>query len=108
MALLTLQEVLAARKEINLRSAGEIELETSRRWAARAVAAYEDAGSRCDVERLGEAVGYHQEAIEHGASVSAEWLGKLAAELAGIRDLTYELFERSLLVGDEPTEEGSE
>jgi hypothetical protein len=105
MALLTLQEIQAARKEVGLRSCAEIEFETSRKWAARAVAAYEDAGSRADIERLGEAVGYHQEAIEHASSVSADWLGKLATELQGVQAATYELFERSLLVGPDIPDE---
>lgn len=98
--LLTREEIGRARKEISRLSSQEIEFETSRAWAARAVAAYEDAGSRCDVERLSEAFGYHQEAIEHAAFASLSWLEAISTELMAVRAAAVEVFERSLFVGD--------
>jgi hypothetical protein len=107
MLLLTLAEVAAARKEIAAKPTAEIEFETSRKWAARAVAAYELAGDACDVVRLSDAVGFHQEALEHAASASVEWLAKLSAELGAIQACAFELFDRSLLVAaPEPGEAG--
>jgi hypothetical protein len=83
----------------------EIELLTSRKWAARAIVAYEEAGSTCDVTRLGDAIGCHNEAVEHGANVPGTWCAMVTADLAVVQASTFELFQRSLLVGDEPPEE---
>jgi hypothetical protein len=100
MPLLTRQELQSARTELQTRTIQEVEYETSRRWAARAVVAYGTAGHTLDVTRLTEAFGYHQEAVEHAAGASVEWLGQLAAELNSVQATTLEIFERSLLGAD--------
>jgi len=102
MPLLTRAELASARSELQAKSLPEIELEVSRRWAARAVVAYDMASNACDVSRLADAFGCHQEALEHAAGVSVEWLGQLATELQAVKDEAVDLFERSLLVDTPP------
>lgn len=105
MPLLTGAELASARAELQAKAMSEIEFETSRKWAARAVVAYDMASTTCDVARLSDAIGCHQEALEHAASASVKWLAQLTAELQTVRDEAFDLFARSLLGAGEPLEE---
>lgn len=64
-------ELEEARREIEAKSRSQIEEETAWKWAARAVAAYQNAhrlGGRNIANRLlRDATDYYHEAIEHAA-----------------------------------------
>lgn len=64
---LTKQDIEAARRELDYKSHEQIETETSLKWAARAIAAYDIFLETSDLTYLFDASDYHREAIEHAA-----------------------------------------
>jgi hypothetical protein len=74
--------VNAARQELLTSSDADLERRTAETWCARAIAGYELAGERRCVRWLVRAVGYHLEASEHAAGVSAHFLELVETTLA--------------------------
>lgn len=84
------REVDAARAELvrpsHVDVMKRIEYQTSRSWAARALAAYELATERLCVRWLIVAEGFAHEALEHAANVSPPWVVHVDRTLEPARD----------------------
>lgn len=60
-----------ARRELQTKARAEIEGETAYRWAARAIAAYENYARTSDLQWLRDCAHYFDEACEHAALADA-------------------------------------
>ena len=89
----TRAQVDAARGEILACSDAQLERRTAEVWCARAMAAYELAAERRCVRWLARATGYHLEAFEHAAGVSAEFLAHVEHALSQCKDMAIGSFE---------------
>lgn len=91
----TRAEVEAAKRELVATSEQGIELRTVDRWTRLALAAYELAVERGCVCWLVRAAGYHHEAVEHAAGVSAQCVALVGAALAAHELAAKESFRKA-------------
>jgi len=76
----------AARKELKGKSETEIEEETARKWAARAIVCYEKCLEGGSVEMFSRGDDNYHEALEHAAlSENTGLVGDVKVEIAEIR-----------------------
>jgi hypothetical protein len=100
-AVISARAIAEARREILAKAPPAIELETSQKWAARALAAYQISSDDFDLVRFAEAVEFHHEAVEHASGVSPTFLANIVALLGEAR-------EHTIAVLTSPPDEGEE
>jgi hypothetical protein len=93
--MISARAIAEARKEILTSSSQAIEIATSTKWAARALAAYELSLEEDDLFRFAQACDFHHEAVEHAAGASPTFLASIAGILLGAQQQTIAAFEGS-------------
>ena len=93
--LISARDLANARTELLSKNPSAIDLGISKAWAARAIAAYDLAVEELSLTRFADAVGFHNEAIEHASNVSPTFLANIVSTLAqsqenAIEALKYE------------------
>jgi hypothetical protein len=96
--LISARAIAEARREVLGKTLAAIELETSQKWAARALAAYQICADDFDLVRFAEACHFHDEAVEHASGVSPTFLANIVALLAEVQHDTIAVLTQ------EPTE----
>lgn len=98
--MLTGRQIEEAKREIETKTVEEIEVETARKWAARAVAYYNAAlneahqNSRIALQTFLNGYDAHQEAIEHAAKGGADYAEETIDYLGDVLESTLKTLSR--------------